>query len=252
MKIADIFDYLDSLAPFCEQEAWDNSGLNVGDREREISSLTLALDVTAEALCFAEKMGDRLIVSHHPCIFTPIKSFTAGNIAFEAAQRGIALLSAHTNLDKASVGTGSYLAKLLGLGEIESFPEVNPYIRIGKIKKTTAAKLGQRVASLLNTNVELCCGEAPVERLAIVTGAGGDFFNAAADLGADCLLTGEAKYHELLDAAAMHFPLLTAGHFATEFPILEFLKASLNEKFPQLKINIFTPSKGDFCKIINI
>jgi putative NIF3 family GTP cyclohydrolase 1 type 2 len=52
--------------------------------------------------------------------------------------------------------------------------------------------------------------------VAVVTGSGADYLEAAAEAGADLLVTGEAKgktYHEAREAG---IGVILAGHYATE------------------------------------
>ena len=46
--VKQIYDFINSLAPFCTQESWDNSGLLLGNPDKEVSRVSLALDATAK------------------------------------------------------------------------------------------------------------------------------------------------------------------------------------------------------------
>ena len=59
-------------------------------------------------------------------------------------------------------------------------------------------------------------GPELIERLAIVSGAGGDFIPEALAAGADGLLTGEAPERSMADAREAGIHLFAAGHYATE------------------------------------
>ena len=52
-KAKEIYEYIDSIAPFCKQEEWDNSGFLIGDESTEVKSVLLALDCTNEVLEYA-------------------------------------------------------------------------------------------------------------------------------------------------------------------------------------------------------
>ncbi|ECZ2031148.1 Nif3-like dinuclear metal center hexameric protein, partial [Campylobacter jejuni] len=45
MKLSEIYNFLDQLSPFNIQESWDNSGILLGDRDSEISTVYLSLDI---------------------------------------------------------------------------------------------------------------------------------------------------------------------------------------------------------------
>ena len=118
MKIKDAVHYGDQLAPLASALDWDNSGLLVGDPEEELTGILTALDATLPVVMEAEAKGRNLIVTHHPVIFHPQKRFTAGSVPFEAARRGISILSLHTCYDMAPQGVNQILAETLGLENI--------------------------------------------------------------------------------------------------------------------------------------
>lgn len=68
-----------------------------------------------------------------------------------------------------------------------------------------------------------------VRKIAICTGAGASFINKAAFAGADLYITGDVKYHEAQMAQALGLNVLDAGHFGTEYPIVEVLTKYLQD-----------------------
>jgi dinuclear metal center YbgI/SA1388 family protein len=122
MKLKDLTSYLDSAVPLSFQEDYDNSGLQVGSPEQEISSALISLDVTEEVLDEAIALNCDLLVSHHPLIFNGIKSITGKSyidrIIYKAVKHDIAIYSAHTNLDVFNNGVSRKMAMKIGLKEI--------------------------------------------------------------------------------------------------------------------------------------
>lgn len=123
MKLAELSKYLDNAIPLSFQEEYDNAGLQVGDPEKEVSSALLALDVTEEVLKEAVRKECDLIISHHPLIFSAIKSITGRTyterIIAKAIKNEIAIYSSHTNLDAASFGVSRKMAEKLDLKNIK-------------------------------------------------------------------------------------------------------------------------------------
>ncbi len=119
ITLREISDYLEGLAPLSLQESYDNSGLQLGDPDMEVSGILVALDVSEEVLLEAEKLGFNLVVSHHPVIFKGLKSLTGRTmperIVKLAIQKDIAVYSGHTNFDSIEGGVNSALANRLGL-----------------------------------------------------------------------------------------------------------------------------------------
>jgi len=95
-----------------------------------------------------------------------------------------------------------------------------------------------RVARLLRSPSTQFVGDPsrPIRRVAICCGAGDDFLADAARLGADVLLTGEARFHRALEAEAIGVGLVVAGHHATERPGVEDLAGLVAGGFPGVQV----------------
>jgi dinuclear metal center YbgI/SA1388 family protein len=123
MKLNELSSYLDSVVPLAFQEDYDNSGLQVGLPEQEISSAILTLDVTEEVIDEAISMKCNLIISHHPVIFSGIKKLSGRTsierIIWKTIKHDIAIYSAHTNLDIFDGGVSRKMAEKLGLQNIK-------------------------------------------------------------------------------------------------------------------------------------
>ena len=66
--VKNIYDYINSIAPFDTQEEWDNAGFLIGDFRKEVKKAVLCLDVTKEVARLAADVNADLILSHHPII----------------------------------------------------------------------------------------------------------------------------------------------------------------------------------------
>ena len=108
MRIKEIVQTIENLAPVPLQEDFDNSGLQVGDINREATAALLSLDVTESVIDEAVSLGCNLIISHHPLAFKPFKSLTGRTYIercmIKAIKHDIVIYAAHTNLDNASQG----------------------------------------------------------------------------------------------------------------------------------------------------
>ena len=54
-------------------EEWDNSGFILGDEEKTVSTVVMALDGTKAAADYAKSVEADLLLTHHPIIFNPVK-----------------------------------------------------------------------------------------------------------------------------------------------------------------------------------
>ena len=113
--VKNIYDYINSIAPYDTQEEWDNSGHLVGDFRKEVKKAVLALDATKAVCAFSADIGADLVITHHPIIFGGIKSVKSDTAVYSLASSGIAHLCAHTNFDLANGGINDNLAEILDL-----------------------------------------------------------------------------------------------------------------------------------------
>lgn len=133
MQIRQIIRELEEFAPLPLQESYDNSGLAVGNINTEVDSVLLCLDVTLEVLDEAEKKGAGLIISHHPVIFGKLGKLTGSTfterLIIKAIKSGIALYSAHTNIDSVTGGVNSRIAEKIGLRDCEILSPVKGILK---------------------------------------------------------------------------------------------------------------------------
>ena len=115
MKVSELVEIVDGIAPFALAMDFDNPGLILGDREGEVTSVLVALDATLSVVEEARRLGAEVIVSHHPLLFSPTKHILEqegdGAILRRLIEGGISLIAAHTNFDVAPRGyAGSWPA----------------------------------------------------------------------------------------------------------------------------------------------
>lgn len=119
LTIHEVTKYLESLAPKTSQEGYDNSGLIVGDIDREISKVLICLDSLESVIDEAIETGCELVIAHHPIVFKGLKSLTGKDyverIIIKCIQNNIALYAIHTNLDNYRFGVNFEIGKRLGL-----------------------------------------------------------------------------------------------------------------------------------------
>ena len=119
MKIKEVTNYLEEIAPLQFQESYDNSGLIIGDRESEITSVLVCIDSTEEVVDEAIRNGCNLIIAHHPIIFSGIRRLTGENhierVVIKAIQSNISIYVIHTNLDNVLGGVNTKIADIIGL-----------------------------------------------------------------------------------------------------------------------------------------
>lgn len=240
--VRDFYDYLDAIAPFSAQECWDNSGLLVGGFERTVDRVAVVLDLNEETLNQAISLEVDLIITHHPVIFKAQKNFLDNSLAYRLAENGISVIATHTPFDSAEGGVNDILADLLDLTKVEilSTQECEGLLRVGFTDTTNASEFAEFVSRQLNADVRFCDGGKEIETVAVCGGAGAEFAHEIAEMGIDAFVTGDAKYHEFLDAKEEGLTLIAAGHFETENPAMSILASKLRGNFSETDIIVLS------------
>ena len=332
-RLTDLIGLLNRLYPPQLAEEWDNCGLQVGDPDALVERVLICLDADCAALEEARRQQAQAVVSHHPLIFRPLNRLTPqempGRALFQAIRQGIAVVSAHTNLDRAADGLNDWFAARLalkgvtplettppgqfyklvvyvpegyeeqvmaaifqagggrigdydqcsfrvrGLGTFRGSEHSDPFIgtpgsreeaeeyrletivpesllgkvirrverahpyeevaydllplanrasdvglgRIGELDaEQSLDAFAEQVRSALEAPALRLVGDGaqPIRRVAVCGGSGMAVYGEARRRGADCLVTGDVKYHEAQRARDDGLALIDAGHFATE------------------------------------
>jgi dinuclear metal center YbgI/SA1388 family protein len=111
--------------------------------------------------------------------------------------------------------------------------------RLGRLPKAVPLReLAATVRGQLRSGPVQVVGdpEGPVQRVAIVCGAGGEMLGDALRARADVLLTGEMRFHDYLAARAQGLTLVLPGHYATERCGVEELAGRLQGQWPDLRV----------------
>ncbi|GAB3914847.1 Nif3-like dinuclear metal center hexameric protein [Mucilaginibacter boryungensis] len=119
MKLSELTNYLESLAPLAYQEDYDNSGLIVGNPDKDIQQALISLDCTEAVVDEAIANHCQVIVSHHPIVFKGLKKFNGKTyverVVEKAIKNNIAIYAIHTNLDHIKAGVNARICETLGL-----------------------------------------------------------------------------------------------------------------------------------------
>ncbi len=238
MKIKDIYDYLDAIAPFKTAAEWDNCGLAIGSLESDITKAVIALDVTADVIDTAVNSGAQLVITHHPLLFSPVAQIEADSLVYKSVKSGLTFISSHTCLDKAVGGVNDCLARKVGITDLKQ-SQIDEFLKIGEIDPCTPEEFALKVKNALGGKISFTDSNSTIKTVALCSGGGGDLIDAAHLEGADALLTGEAKHHEFLQANHFGTDLFVAGHYETEVIVCESLCDVLSQKFPGIEFILY-------------
>jgi len=221
MKILDIYKFLDELSPFELQEKWDNSGLLIGEFSDDIKKIALSIDVDEELIDSLEE--NTLLITHHPVIFDGLKQLQydkyPANLIKKMIRKNISNIAMHTNFDQTHLN--NYVAKeILGYKIIKKdgfiiYMEVDEDFDQFSTKISTLFKLP-------HAKVVKCMQN--LKTIALVTGSGCSLIK---NIDADCLLTGDIKYHDAMEAKSINLSLIDIGHYESEHFFAQILEKHL-------------------------
>jgi len=249
--VADILKFIETdVAPRSMKMDWDNVGLNVGRRDKEVKKILVALDPFAHVCREAKTFGADLLITHHVLIFRPgfVNDITAqGQNTLFLIENGIAHINAHTNLDLAPGGVNDCLANRLGLENIQilnpmGIDEHNrPWglLRCGTVKKQPLPEFLAFVKEKLGCEgLRFEDTGKSVHKVAVGGGSCCDEMMEAVEAGCDTFVTADAKYNDFWDAHDLGLNLIDAGHFYTENPVVPYLAGRLAAQFPEITVKI--------------
>jgi len=223
ITIREILNHFEQIAPAESAEAYDNVGLILGRRDQDVTRVLVALDATMEVVEEAERLKAELIITHHPLLFHARKKLTEedpeAKIIYRMIRSGIALLSAHTNLDKTCHSGSAACARLLEMKNVRQ----EGLLFVGELPVPMSSyELKQKISGTIMPDVRLFGDESKwINTLAICGGAYDEGWLEAKACGAQALITGEVRHHNAISAVMDGFVLYDAGHFGTEAPLVK-------------------------------
>ncbi|WP_010136436.1 Nif3-like dinuclear metal center hexameric protein [Ochrovirga pacifica] len=123
MKIKEITDCIETLAPLSYAEDFDNVGLLVGDAQTKVTGVLVTLDTLEATVDEAIENKCNLIVSFHPIIFSGLKKLNGATyverVVLKAIKNDIAIYATHTALDNSFDGVNAKICEVLGLTQRE-------------------------------------------------------------------------------------------------------------------------------------
>lgn len=249
MTFYELYSELSRLYPNDLKCDWDNDGIMCAyDLDAPVKKVLVALDVTMETVSYALQNSYDTIVSHHPLVFKSQKSLSPLNFTqnklIKLIQNRINVMSFHTRLDASQNGVNDTLASCLGLQNV-TVDTLDPIGRIGTLScEASLDDFGKLVKEKLSSPLVICAGNRPVNKVYVVGGDGKDLIENAIQNGADTLLTGRASYNTVIDAKDMGINIVEAGHFFTENPVCNVVRARILEITNGIECDVFTSFKN--------
>jgi dinuclear metal center YbgI/SA1388 family protein len=247
MKIIDIIQHLESVAPPKYQEDYDNSGLISGNTDAECTGVLVSIDCTENLILEAVKKNCNLIVSHHPLIFHPLRRITPDSgpsrSLIAAIRSDISIYAIHTNLDNILEGVNARIADKIGVvnRKILAPKTDNPNVGSGISGDLKSPVSEEQLLGLLKDvfripviKHSLLRGKN-VSRVGICGGAGSFLIPNALKIGVDFFISADIRYHDFFEGDG-EMVIADIGHFESEQFTMDLLHDVILEKFPNFAV----------------
>jgi dinuclear metal center YbgI/SA1388 family protein len=251
-----------------------------------VRRVLVGLDADMPVLEAARQWKADMVLTHHPLFISPVKtldfSVMPGSAIALSAVEKLAIVCAHTNLDKAENGLNDDLARRLqiqpdrileidpGAGDMTGNPahpthqaqQTRPSVhltgmgRVGKVSvPISLARMADQIKAQLGGVFVRVVGDPgkTIREAAVCTGSGGSLIPAFLASGADVLITGDIKYHEARLIETHGRALIDVGHFASEIIAVDLLRRRLEQAVSRagfsLEIQSFTGETDPFVTV---
>lgn len=263
MRCREIIEILESQSPEYLACDWDNVGLLVGSREKEVGRVYVALDATDAAIAEAAEQNADMILTHHPMIFKGLKKVNEqdfiGRRVIALIRHDIACYAMHTNFDVAGMAelaaermkltdtcvlqqTGETEEGPVGIGRVGSLPRP---LTLAECVLQTKEAFEVDTVKVFGFTQQSCGSKEPITRIALCPGSGKSVIGDALRAKAQVLITGDIDHHEGIDAAAQGMAIIDAGHYGMEKLFIPYMKQFLGKKAPELRV-ITEPPRQPF------
>lgn len=254
MFAGEIIELIESVAPLSNQESWDNSGLQIGQRNQQVSSALLCIDVTEDVVDEAIENNCQMIVSHHPLLFKGLKRISSETYIERCVLKiichGLVVYSAHTSIDKYRSGVSGKMAERLGICNYSVLSPYNAEVGLGVIgdlpQPLTITDFLELLKDAFHTSVirylPSFVDSDNILRVAMCGGAGSEFLPDAIGQGAQAYVSADFKYHEFFNSDG-RISVFDIGHFESEQHTKELFYELLADKIKCIK------ATKDVCQI---
>lgn len=256
MICREIIDILQEQSPERYACHWDNVGLLVGNPEKEVNTVYIALDATEETIAEAAEAEADLLLTHHPLIFQGLKKVNTedftGRRVITLIQNDISCYAMHTNFDVK--GMAQLGAERMGLTDCQVLDvtcQEEQEEGIGKVGllpcTMTVAECAGKVKEAFGVELVKIFGRPDdrVAKAAICPGSGKSVIGKAIVAGAQVLITGDIDHHDGIDSAAQGLAIIDAGHYGVEKMFISYMETYLKERTSGIRI-IAQPEKQPF------
>jgi dinuclear metal center YbgI/SA1388 family protein len=243
-----VIQKMENWAPLDLAEEWDNPGLLIGDSAQDVRRILVALDASESVISETLRGKYDLLITHHPLIYNPLKRIISqdptGSKIIRLIQNKTGLYCAHTNLDIAEGGVNDILFDILELNKKENLMESE----LGRVGYTAAPMklmdFADYIKNKLNISDVRFFGEPSkiIHKIGLCAGdaAGQRYVRAALQKNCDVYITGDLRYHGIMEALEQNLSLIDISHYGSEVPIVSAIAKYLMDEAEKEKLHLIT------------
>ena len=248
MKCFEIIEQLELHSPASYAEEWDNIGLLVGRRDKEVKTIYIALDATDDVIEEAVSLGADMLLTHHPLIFRKMSRITTddfiGRRVYKLIRNDISYFAMHTNFDVMGMADAAADELLLQERQVLNVTYEDDISkegcgRAGCLKaRMGVADLAEFVKQKFHVpNVRVFGDLGDIaKKVAVMPGSGGAYIKDAINASVDVMITGDIDHHEGIDAVAQGINVIDAGHYGIEKLFVSYMEEFIKRELPGLTI----------------
>lgn len=214
MLVQDFLTLLDEVSPFSLQASWDNSGLNLGNPQQDVKNIytTLEIDINQAK----NLKPNSLVITHHPLFFSSFKTINTQNyphnIASILLSKNCSLIAMHTNFDHTHLNH-FFASNILGFDNLAK----QDFALFTQIRVISFDSLLIRIKKALHTpKLKALKASEKISCVYIVCGSGMSALPFVPSHSQSCLITGDIKHHDAMEAYNLGISLVDVGHFESE------------------------------------
>lgn len=264
-ELRDLVRVAEAMWPAATAEEWDRVGLVSGAADAPLRRVLLAVDAVAATVDEAIEWGADALLVHHPLllrgIHTVAEDTAKGALLARLIRAGCALFAAHTNADQPRHGVSDVIATKLGLVDAEPIvpgargeallgADAGGIGRVGSLPAPVPLReFAELVARILPPTVSgaRVAGDPdrPVQRIALLGGAGDSLLDHPLVRSADVYLTSDLRHHPAQDSRELTAvrggpALVDVAHWASESLWLEGAAERLRAELPGVEFRVST------------
>lgn len=248
MKCYEVIECLSELAPFEYAEKWDNVGLLLGRKDKEISRIFVAVDASDEVVEEAIEKGCDMLLTHHPLIFSPMKRIVEddfiGQRIIKLIKNDISYVAMHTNFDimgMADAAADELSLKHTDVLQITFEDDIDKagFGRVGDLpREMSLSELSGKVKLAFQVPSVRVFGELDtvISRVAILPGSGKSGIEDALACQAEVYITGDIDHHAGIDAVARGLCIIDAGHYGIEKLFISYMRDYISRNMKHVQV----------------